>query len=40
MVRRTRYAPRIAVGLFLTLVVGIIGLYHGRAIAQKTEDSG
>ena len=37
MVRRKRYAPRIAVGLFLTLVVGIIGLYHDRAIAQKAE---
>ena len=37
MVRRKRYAPRIAVGLLLTLVVGVIGLYHDRAIAQKAE---
>ena len=24
-------------GLFLALVVGVVGLYHGRAIAQKAE---
>src|SRR5438034_2338382 len=37
MSQRRRYAPRIAAGLFLALVVGVVGLYHGRAIAQKAE---
>src|SRR5437899_12148177 len=37
MSRHRRYVPRIAAGLFLALVVGVVGLYHGRAIAQKAE---
>src|SRR5213593_1653381 len=37
MSRLRRYAPRIAADLFLALVMGSIGLYHGRAIAQKAE---
>ncbi|MDE3051957.1 MAG: hypothetical protein KGJ48_18905, partial [Nitrospirota bacterium] len=37
MSRRRRYAQRIAAGLFLMLIVGVIGLYHDRAIAQKAD---
>ena len=37
MSRLIRHTPRIAAGLFLALVLGVIGLYHGRAIAQKSE---
>ena len=37
MLRFIRDTPQIAAGLFLALVVGVIGLYHGRAIAQKAE---
>ena len=40
MLRRRRYAQRIVAGLFLALIVGVIGLYHGRAIAQKAEAPG
>ena len=40
MSRRRRTTLRIAGGLFLALVVGVIGLYHGRAIAQKAEAPG
>src|SRR5215208_4850100 len=37
MLRFTRYSQRIAASLFLALVVGIVGLYPGPAIAQKAE---
>ena len=37
MSRRRWSAPRIVAGLFLALVVGVIGLYHGHAIAQQAE---
>ena len=40
MSRPKRSMPRIIIGLFLALVVGAIGLYDGRAIAQKPEASG
>ena len=37
MSRFIRHTPRIAVSLLLALIVGVIGLYQGRAIAQKAE---
>jgi nitrate/TMAO reductase-like tetraheme cytochrome c subunit len=37
MLRRSRYAQHIAVGLVFLLLVGSISLYHGLAIAQKAE---
>src|SRR3990167_437412 len=37
MSRRKGYPQRIAIRLFLLLIVGVIGLYHGRAMAQKGE---
>jgi hypothetical protein len=37
MSRFIRNTPQIASGLFFALVVGVIGLYHDRALAQKSE---
>jgi hypothetical protein len=37
MSRFIRHTTRIAVGSFLAIIVGVIGLYQDRAIAQKRE---
>ena len=37
MSRPTPYAQHIAVGLCFALIVGVFGLYHGLAMAQKAE---
>ncbi|MCE9536425.1 MAG: hypothetical protein K8R65_08450, partial [Nitrospirae bacterium] len=37
---RRQYAQRIAFGLFLLIIVGLIALSHGRALAQKAEAPG
>src|SRR5262245_32072689 len=37
MAQSTRYSARIAAGVFLVLVVGIIVMYHGHAAAQRAE---